>query len=1074
MIIKLKRRIMMTAAIALLGALAFFAVQTQCVYADDDIVARDDYYGVPWKITSDTSDEYVLYIGDDDEEYTFDYIEYSPTQEDDWPWSVYNDQIAKVYFLGTVNGNGSCAYMFNGFENANNIYLSGFNTENVDNMRSMFEYCVVLDPLDFSNFDTGSVTDMSRMFNGCGDMSSIDVSGFDTRNVTDMSEMFRSTNLLSLDLSNFNTGNVTDMTAMFEFCDSLKRIKIGNWSYASITSYQKKPKFWLTMYDPATGEAFNESTVIPEMTSRTYVRDYENNRVSGNITVTYNPAPKRKLENSIVGYYSDDFFKRSNESYDKELADFSLLTTMASMSKQEKDKSKRNAYIKSLLSSKLKFRGYKSSKYNVTLDNDKNTVGYSFAYKYIDGDTVLAVVIRSGGYGSEWASNGRVGNSGKTYTHHNGFYQAANAVLSDLYDYMDDNFLDVDKVWICGYSRGGAVSNILGRMVLNDEIIPAKNLYCYTFEAPTTTHTVERTRGIYNTISLSDPIPLVPLTQWGYRRYGTDEYIYSSKVAGHYYTGHLDEVQQEVSKLTGNQYKSVNKFDTYKLLNLLNWIVGGTEKSYVSDKKLIGQTDVVRVLNSKMGGEQNFLDSKKDAYNLSEVLKALKVYEAGMQIYPKWALEQHENSLFQQHWPEVTYAWMKYGEMGEGIAYKQLSVRGTEEKTRQSASQTKGTASAKSVSEAYTIRVYDSANTLVAEINSDDCETFMDAHPDIALDVAEGVDGELMILLPEDDEYHISIEPTKDMELDYKVSEFTGNNVASRAISYRKIELEQGDVLTGTSEEGVDIDSSTYNPTINGTETVEPDAVTEGDALAAVTVSIDSQGNGYALGSGAYADGDIVTLQAVPLGTATFGGWYENNTLISSDKSYQITAEQGNDRNILAKFKTNLSDCTVSALSTTKYVYNGKSRTPGATVKCNFRTLTKNTDYTITYKSNKNVGTGTATISGKGVYQGKVTKKFTINPQGTSISKLTKGKKKFTVKWKKKTTQTTGYQIRYSLKSTMASSKTVTVKSNKTTSKTIKKLKAKKSYYVQVRTYKTVSGKKYYSAWSKKKSVKTK
>ena len=38
----------------------------------------------------------------------------------------------------------------------------------------------------------------------------------------------------------------------------------------------------------------------------------------------------------------------------------------------------------------------------------------------------------------------------------------------------------------------------------------------------------------------------------------------------------------------------------------------------------------------------------------------------------------------------------------------------------------------------------------------------------------------------------------------------------------------------------------------------------------------------------------------------------------------------------------------------------------------------------------------------------------------------------------------------------------------------IKKLKAKKKYYVQVRTYKTVSGKKYYSKWSKKKTVKTK
>lgn len=90
----------------------------------------------------------------------------------------------------------------------------------------------------------------------------------------------------------------------------------------------------------------------------------------------------------------------------------------------------------------------------------------------------------------------------------------------------------------------------------------------------------------------------------------------------------------------------------------------------------------------------------------------------------------------------------------------------------------------------------------------------------------------------------------------------------------------------------------------------------------------------------------------------------------------------------------------------------------------------------------------------------------------TSISSLKKIKKGFKATWKKKSCS--GYQLRYSRKSSMSKAKTVTIKSSKTTSKTIKKLKAKKKYYVQVRTYKTVSGKKVYSAWSAKKSVKTK
>ncbi len=91
--------------------------------------------------------------------------------------------------------------------------------------------------------------------------------------------------------------------------------------------------------------------------------------------------------------------------------------------------------------------------------------------------------------------------------------------------------------------------------------------------------------------------------------------------------------------------------------------------------------------------------------------------------------------------------------------------------------------------------------------------------------------------------------------------------------------------------------------------------------------------------------------------------------------------------------------------------------------------------------------------------------------------KVKKGKKSFKVKWKKASKKNrkviTGYQIRYSKKSSMASSKYVKVgKSSK--GKTIKKLSKKTKYYVQVRNYRKSGGKTYYSKWSAKKSVKTK
>ncbi len=95
-------------------------------------------------------------------------------------------------------------------------------------------------------------------------------------------------------------------------------------------------------------------------------------------------------------------------------------------------------------------------------------------------------------------------------------------------------------------------------------------------------------------------------------------------------------------------------------------------------------------------------------------------------------------------------------------------------------------------------------------------------------------------------------------------------------------------------------------------------------------------------------------------------------------------------------------------------------------------------------------------------------------PKSTSIKKLANGKKSFTVTWAK-VSGVKGYQIQYSTdKKFKNNNKSVTVNKQKTTKTTVKKLKSKKTYFVRVRTYKTVNGKKVYSSWSKVKSIKTK
>ena len=92
----------------------------------------------------------------------------------------------------------------------------------------------------------------------------------------------------------------------------------------------------------------------------------------------------------------------------------------------------------------------------------------------------------------------------------------------------------------------------------------------------------------------------------------------------------------------------------------------------------------------------------------------------------------------------------------------------------------------------------------------------------------------------------------------------------------------------------------------------------------------------------------------------------------------------------------------------------------------------------------------------------------------TSISIIKAQDRAFTVKWKKKS-NITGYQIQYSTNSKFKKgNKSIKIKSAKTVSKKITKLKVAKKYYVRVRTYKIVNKKTYYSSWSKKKNVTTK
>lgn len=162
-------------------------------------------------------------------------------------------------------------------------------------------------------------------------------------------------------------------------------------------------------------------------------------------------------------------------------------------------------------------------------------------------------------------------------------------------------------------------------------------------------------------------------------------------------------------------------------------------------------------------------------------------------------------------------------------------------------------------------------------------------------------------------------------------------------------------------------------------------------------------------------------------------------------------------------------------LSPKSYSYDGKQKNPVVMIiDANGKKISSK-NYSLKWASGrKNVGTYKLQITYKGNYSGSVTKTFNIVPRGTSISSLKGISKGFIVKWNKQANQTTGYQIKYSINASMKSAKTIAVTKNNIVSKNISKLKAKKKYYVQVRTYKKKSNMTYYSNWSEKRAVMTK
>ena len=222
------------------------------------------------------------------------------------------------------------------------------------------------------------------------------------------------------------------------------------------------------------------------------------------------------------------------------------------------------------------------------------------------------------------------------------------------------------------------------------------------------------------------------------------------------------------------------------------------------------------------------------------------------------------------------------------------------------------------------------------------------------------------------------------------------------------------------------------------------------------------------------AEADLIEANAAKAAAETALEQAQNDKDAAAEQIEQLIREKEELEKQLAEAKK-ISIAGAEVKGIKPMTYSGKELKQTLAVTVKGKSLTEGKDYTVSYKNNIKVGKAVVMIEGTGEYKEDVTRTFSINPAGTTITKCIKGSKKATVKWRKQVTQTTGYQIRYSMKKNFKSGvKTVNVTKPATTKKVIKKLKTGKKYYFQIRTCKKVGTQYFYSGWSKAKAVKVK
>ena len=252
---------------------------------------------------------------------------------------------------------------------------------------------------------------------------------------------------------------------------------------------------------------------------------------------------------SLDAYYSRNYFEHPSTEYDSHLATASLAFATSTFTPYTKVYDEewylsQPKYVIEFLQ-KIDFNTIEVNE-DYIKSAETNTIGLCAGKKEYGDYTVVAVAPRSGGYYSEWAGNMHLGDGSKSDYMHEGWYIAANKLVDFVSDYVSNNNVTGKvKLWMAGFSRGGATTNIAAALIdnklkkgeqlfSNNAYTSRDDVYAYTFEAPqganVNSTTVEKPKdslydNIFNIVNPLDIVPKLAMKQYGFTRFGIDKFI---------------------------------------------------------------------------------------------------------------------------------------------------------------------------------------------------------------------------------------------------------------------------------------------------------------------------------------------------------------------------------------------------------------------------------------------------------------------------------------------------------------------------------------------------------------------